>query len=324
LILFAAALFALFLLNSALAQSQGKSVPLSEVADNAVKQSKLTLPGSPAFHLRVSIIETTNPSSEYKADIEEYWVSSDKWRRAIRSPNFSQTLIVSGDRVSEQDKGDYYPWWLSDLVTAIFDPLPMLDQLEKLQARVAEPSGSEHSSSCADLKGKIERAVFCFEGSHGLLKSVFTQRGYVAEFHDFKSFKDKRVARRIIIDPEPGTTIEARIIELTEIQNSAVDDLFAVEQPTPPEGRIESVKVDESVARKLLIGASEIEWPSIGDGLTKGRCAVYIAVDRTGKVREVWPEGCDNPGLEDPLRDQVRKWQFKPASEKGIPVQIEY
>ena len=76
--------------------------------------------------------------------------------------------------------------------------------------------------------------------------------------------------------------------------------MFSVEQPTPPEGRIKSVKVDESVARKLLMGAPEIEWPSVGDGLTKGRCAVYIAVDRTGKVREVWPEGCDNAGLEDP------------------------
>jgi hypothetical protein len=211
---------------------------------------------------------------------------------------------------------------LSDLVTAIFDPLPMLDQLEKLHVQMAEPRGTEHSNTCADLKGKVERAVFCFEGSHGLLQSVFTQRGYVAEFRDFKSFGDKRVARRIVIDPEPGTTIEAKITELTEVQNS-VDDMFAVEQSTAPEGRLKSVKVDDSVVRKLLISGSEIEWPTVGDGLTKGRCAVYIGVDRIGKIREVWPEGCDNPGLEDPLRDQVRKWRFKPASENGAPVQIE-
>ncbi len=231
-------------------------------------------------------------------------------------------LIVNGDKVSEQNKGDYYPWWLNDLVTAIFDPLPMLDQLEKMHVQIAEPNGSERSNSCADLKGKIERAVFCFEGSHGLLQSVFTQRGYVAEYSDFKSFREKRVARRIVIDPEPGTTIEARITELAEIQNST-DDMFAVEQSTPAEARIKSVKVDESFARKLLLGTSEIEWPPVGGGLTQGRCAVYVAVDRTGRVREVWPEGCDNPGLEDPLRDQVRKWQFKPAADNGVPVQIE-
>lgn len=320
--LLARALFAVLLLNSAFAQSQGKSVALSDVAEHAVKQSQLTLPGSPAFHLKVTIVETTNPASEYQANVEEYWTSPDKWRRTIQSPDFSQILVVNGDKVSEQNKGDYYPWWLSDLVTAIFDPLPMLDQLEKMHVQIAEPRGSEHSNSCADLKGKVERAVFCFEGSHGLLQSVFTQRGYVAEFSDFKSFRDKRVSRRIVIDPEPGTTIEARITELTEVQNS-VDDMLVVERSTPPEGRIKSVKVDESVARKLLISGSEIEWPTVGDGLTKGRCAVYISVDRNGKVREVWPEGCDNSGLEDPLRDQVRKWQFKPATENGAPVQIE-
>jgi hypothetical protein len=40
-------------------------------------------------------------------------------------------LIVNGDQVSEEDKGDYFPWWLNDLVTAIFDPVPMLDSLRK-------------------------------------------------------------------------------------------------------------------------------------------------------------------------------------------------
>jgi hypothetical protein len=320
--LFVAALLAMLLLDSPPAKAEEKSVALSEVADHAVKQSKLTLPDSPAFHLKVTVFETSNPGSEYKADIDEYWVSPEKWRRMIQSPDFSQTLIVNGDKVSEQNKGDYYPWWLSDLVSAILDPLPMLEQIEKLNVQMAEPRGSAQSNSCADLKSKIERAVFCFEGSHGLLKSVFTQRGYVAEFNDFKSFKDKRVARRIVIDPEPGTTIEARITELSEFSNSD-DSIFAVQQSTPPEGRIKFVSVDEAVARKLLLSTPTIEWPSVGNGLTKGRCAVYVGVDRTGKIREVWPEGCDNPGLQDPLRDQVRKWEFKPAVENGVPAQIE-
>src|ERR1700693_4034967 len=111
--LFAAALFAILVLNSVLAQSQGKTVALSDVAEHAVKQSQLTLPGSPAFHLKASIVETTNPTSEYQANVEKYWISPAKWRRTIQSPNFSQTLIVNGDKVSEQNKGDYYPWWLS-------------------------------------------------------------------------------------------------------------------------------------------------------------------------------------------------------------------
>jgi hypothetical protein len=84
-----------------------QSVSLAEVAQHAVEQSKLTLTGSTPFHLRAKIVETTNPHSDYKAEIEEYWVSSDKLRRTITSPEFSQTLIVSGDNISEQNSGDY-------------------------------------------------------------------------------------------------------------------------------------------------------------------------------------------------------------------------
>ena len=164
--------------------------------------------------------------------------------------------------------------------------------------------------------------VFCFEGSHGLLSSVFTQIGYVAEFKDFKKFKDQYVARRIVIDPEPGTTIEARITELSDNPEGG-GHLFEIPEPTRLKDRIKSVKVDESTARKLLLTNPEIVWPLVGNGLTKGRCAVYISVDRRGTTREVWPEGCDNPGLQDPLRDQVKKWTFRHAEDGGVPVQIE-
>jgi hypothetical protein len=36
----------------------------------------------------------------YHADIEEYWVAPDKWRRTVKTSNFSQTLIVNGEKTS--------------------------------------------------------------------------------------------------------------------------------------------------------------------------------------------------------------------------------
>jgi len=60
-----------------------------------------------------------------------------------------------GDQISEQNKGDYFPWWLNDLVTAIFDPVPMLDSLKKVNAPMQKPSGSQRSNSCARLQMKV-------------------------------------------------------------------------------------------------------------------------------------------------------------------------
>ncbi len=306
-----------------------KTVPLAEVAQHAVDQSKLTSPGSSPFHLKATIVETTNPDSTYKGEIEEYWISPEKWRRTIASPGFSQTLIVNGDQVSEQDKGDYLPWWLNDLITAMFDPLPILDSLTKLSASMPKPSGSEYSNSCARFQTRVGTPpaensaflVFCFEGSHGLLESATTP-GYEAEFKDYRDFKNKRVARRLVIYPEPGTTIEAKVTELAELTNPD-ESLFAVAQATPPTERIGSISVPEATVRSLSEYTPDILWPSVRSGNTSGVLSMYISVDRSGHVREAWPLNSDNAGLEDPAREQVMKWQFKPAKIHDAPVQIE-
>jgi hypothetical protein len=300
--------------------SDGDKVPLRDVVDRAVAQSKLTVPGGTPFHLKAEIVETTNPSSEYQAKVEIYWISPEKWRRTINAPGFSQTLVVNGSQVYEKDAGDYFPWWLNDLVTAMQDPLPMAEVLKQLNGQMPRPRGGQNSNACADLRS-MEDGVFCFEGSHGLLTSA-NWSGYEAEFEDFKEFSRKRVARLILIDPEPGTTIQSRVTELTEFHGDD-DKMFSTPEMTPPQGRIKSLKVDEATIRRLLPTGSEITWPPIENKPTKGTCGVYISADRAGHVREVWPGGCDNAGLQDGLRETVKKWHLAPAAENGIPVQIE-
>ena len=304
-------------------------VNLSEVAQRAVEQSKLTSAGSTPFHLKAKIVETTNPDSDYKGEVEEYWISPDKFRRTIDSPGFSQTLVVYGDKVFEQNKGDYFPWWLNDLVTAIFDPLPMLDTLKSANASMQKPSGSEHSTNCARLQTKVgippaENSaffVFCFEGSHGLLESAVAP-GYDAQFKDYREFKNKRIARRIVLDPESGTTIEAKVTELNELANPE-EALFGVQQTTPPTERIGRIKIPEQTVRGLSASTPNILWPSVRDGKTSGVLSMYVSVDRSGHVRETWPLNSDNPGLDDSAREQVMKWQFKPAKVHDVPVQTE-
>lgn len=307
----------------------GQTVPLATMAENAVTQSKLTLPGSNSFHLKAHIAEKDSPGSPYKADVEMFWVSPDKWRRTIQSPQFSQTLIVNGAQVSEQDSGDYYPFWLRDLVTAISDPLPMLDSLKQANSRVAKPRGSEQSTSCARFETHVGTPpaqisafyVFCFAGDRGLLKYIVTP-GYQAEFRDYKKFKDKWVARLLVTYPEPGTTLEARIVDLSEL--STVDEsLFKIDHPTPPEQQLKSVVVSNPVLSGMSLQNPPIAWPSVRSGKTSGALSIYVSVDRKGQVRETFPLNSDNAGLDDPVRRQVEKWRFKPAVSNGVPVQTE-
>ena len=148
-------LFSLPALTAVAQEAGDKVVSIAEAADHAVQQSKLTLAGGAPFHLKAHITNAGTPKPEYSADVEEYWVSPDKWRRTVQSADFSQTFIANGDKVSEKLTGDYYPFWLHDLVTALFDPLPMADQLKAMQGQLEIPEDSAKSNSCVNMQFKV-------------------------------------------------------------------------------------------------------------------------------------------------------------------------
>ena len=77
------------------------SVPLGNALTHALEQSALTGPNAAPFHLKVHVFESTNPPSDYRAEIEEYWVSPQQWRRTVESPGLRQTLIVNGSGTSD-------------------------------------------------------------------------------------------------------------------------------------------------------------------------------------------------------------------------------
>jgi hypothetical protein len=318
--------FALLVAVSSLASgSDGYDNEWLSVAVREIQHSQLTLPGSAPFHLKAAIVETTNPRSEYHAQIEEYWVSPEKWRRTIESPSFSQTMVVNGDKVLEKDTGDYFPWWLNDFVTAIFDPLgpvvgPAVAQSGKHTAVPREPNVP---GVCTTIDAPTDRISLCFDFRRDVLVSVFSLKsGYGADFSDFRGFAKKQVPRRIASEPESGTKIEAVISQLDELREPD-EQMFAIEQSTPPQDRIARALIDQKTFRELSLTDTTIDWPLVGGPPLKGNCTVYVSADRSGRVREVWPGGCDNTGLEEPLRSAVRKWRLKTALLNNLPVQVD-
>ena len=156
-----------------------------------------------------------------------------------------------------------------------------------------------------------------------LLTSVFNLgNDYGGEFKNYTGFGKKQIARQIAMDPEPGTTIQATITQLVELRQPD-ETMFAIDKSTPPEERINRLRVTEETLRSLSLTPTEIEWPAAEGGLLTGGCAVYVSAERSGHMREVWPGGCYNNELETPLREMVKKRQLKTAAVNGVPVQVE-
>lgn len=294
----------------------------SDTAKQAVERSQITLPGSRPFHLRAKVVEATNPENDsYNAEIEEYWLAPDKWRRTVKTAEFSQTVIVNGDMVSEQLAGDYYPNWLRTLVNAIFDPGSALQGVDMSKSSDNPRPRSTKFCRRFSFRAGIPPvnnvfSTFCFDG--GLLDSV-NAPGYAAEYKSYEEFAGKNVAREVREYIEPGTELEASIDELSELNNPD-ESLFSPQQST---GQLQTLVVTEEALREMSVTAPAMDWPAIRGGKSSGVLSIYLCIDRNGHVRETYALNSDHPEMSDAARKQVMNWQFKPASGGGTPVQVE-
>jgi len=296
---------------------------IADIPKKATDASRITLPGSHPFILKATVLEATNPSNEqYKAEIEEYWVAPDKWRRTVRTSDFSQTLIVNGEKTTEQLTGDYYPNWLRTIVAGIFDPAAVLQGVDLSRSSDNPVIGGKQvcrrfafMAGIAPVSNKVF-STFCFE--EGLLESV-GEPGYEIRYKNYKGFGGKRVARTISEYIESGTELEAKIYDLTEL-GTPDEAQFAVQQISTP---LQTVRTDEATLRSLALTAPDVVWPTVRSGAEDGTLSLYVCLDRSGRVREIYELNSSNPGLSDVARDQVMKWQFKSAMSHGNRVQVE-
>lgn len=291
--------------------------------------SSLAGPHAQPFHLKLTISEPSNPNSPYQATVEEFWQSPELWQRTIDSPGFRQNAWAKGSDQGEQSNGGYYPLWLRNFVTAATDPIEDVAFWNQVSARIVQTTTSSRgeSTTCARAQFKIGTpsinndafAVICFN-SDGTLSSV-VRPGYDMEFHDAQAFGKKRIAHTYIDYPEPGTKLVGTVDVLEKMETgTSLPNLPNLENRsfTP----VRSAKVSQETFERLA-GQSALVWPPVQSGNTSGKLSMYVSADREGHVREAYPLNSDNAGLQTAARDQLLKWQLKPAVNNGNPVQVE-
>jgi hypothetical protein len=295
---------------------------LAQTADNkdlrpSLVQATLTESGATPFYLQAVITERSDPNE--RVEIEMSWVSPGKWRRRIESSEFSQTLIVNGDKVFEQDSADYIPLAIQTLVTAMVDPKPVLDAVRPGDRVITKANGKadESGKRCFGPNSKM-----CMIGPYGLMESVGAA-GRSVDFMDYQKFKGKRVARILTYRIDPGDSLQAHITTLGELA-SHDEQRFSVAEPTPMQKQIRSAVVPETELRELALQPLEIIWPQVlEDNNTAGETSYYVSLDRLGQVREILPLSVAVERADDSARSQIMKWKFKPLLKEGVAVQAE-
>lgn len=298
------------------ATAQAQQVSGSAASTPIVVQGTLIAPGNSPFQLEATFTEGNDPDPV--GHIEMLWLAPDKWRRTIDADQFSQTLIVNGDKIFEQDSDDYFPVRLNALVTAMVDPKPILDahRPEDRSSTRANGQSLESGVICFDPNKRM-----CVAGRNGLTEIVGTP-GHSISFSRYLNFNGMRIAHLLTDTVGVGELLRAEITELKDLKDPD-ESLFAVAEPTPKEKQIRSVVLSDAEFHGLAINTLEIIWPQVLDGRTVGTAAFYISIDRTGRVREVRPVHTDNERSNDSARNQIMRWKFNPAVKDGFPVQAQ-
>lgn len=275
-------------------------------------QGTLIAPGSPPFHLSAKV------SDGMDATIEMFWVGPDKWRRRIVSDGFAQTVVVNGGKVFEHDSDNYFPVGLHALATAIVDPKPLLDEYKPGGLLLTKANGTS-----------LESGMTCFDQSHAKcvphafgLKETVAVPGHTVDFMDYKPFHGKRIARRIVYTVSIGDFMTSEVTDLEDLKDTD-ENLFAIPSATPREQQIVSATLQEPDLRSLAVEAPEIIWPQALDGSVTGKAHFYIAIDSSGKLRDVLPIDTSNERTNDSAIRQIKRWKFKQAIRDGFPVQSE-
>jgi TonB family protein len=307
-----------------------KSVPLGPGLERALEKSSLTGTGAQPFHLKASVEDSMNPSSDYRAEIDEDWAGPKQWRRTIDSKGFQQTIIVNGNQVSEKNNGDYYPLWLQNFIRAVFEPVPNVQQWESLDAKLTQtilPNG-QRMNGCVGASTEVgtetlKSTVYsdlCLDGN-GML-AFYNSPGYSMEFYDYKRFGKKTVARRYENHPNPGLRLVAQITLLDELKDPNPSS-FAITEPTSPEKRLLPIGIPQSTLERAILHAPPMVWPPVHSGGTSGMLTMYISIDRNGRIREIYPLNSDNAELEEAAREHLLQWRLKQLTVRGNPVQAE-
>ena len=312
----------LLLLPAQLVLAATSKIPVGKLLDQMVQRSTLAEPGAHPFHMKATLTDTKDAKSEFNGTVEELWVSPKKWRRTIKLRDFSQTRIVNGDLVFEENIGDYFPLYDEMLANEIVDPLPQsaIDLFKKLEMEDTTAPGLSEGQCMAekyydDTDGKEQRVLLAYDCKTGLQIYLWSPSCCYGVLTDYHKFHDKQIAFATKDDP-----ISIRIDSLKDLDQPD-EKLFTVTQPTPAIQRITTTQMSEGEARKLLIEEVAIQWPQVTKKPNGTGVEVNLVIGRDGRVKEEWSYFSDD-AIKKAVLSAVQQWKFSPQTIDGVPTQI--
>lgn len=312
---------------SAIGQMRTITVPAGKTLESALKKQVLGQDGGQPFHVVLEIAEAKGTDAQYSATVEETWLAKDNWMRTVRAQGLEQTVIADGSGLHYETAGDYFPLWLHAFVIGMFSPVDVaqwtrgsetIDQKEFSNGGrtvLSEPC-IHHEFMLGDQEKQVNFANLCFTDDRRL--KMVQGPEFAVSFSDYERFGKLEVPRTLSVDAE-GVQLVGRVKVLEAPAAGA--HVAAVPADATAVDPLRWVVVSTAALEKLAGEQIAPTWPAQIPG--SGQFTLWVAVDRTGKVRQVETRNTDLSGFAADMAKTLKGRQWKVPVAEGAPVQVE-
>lgn len=315
--------------TSASAQTPAANTAANDaLLDHMIATNVLTTPGARPFHAILEITSEASSSTDHHGRIEVFWAAPTSYFLKLETPEFGQSLVVSGDKFQELDRGDFYPGWARDFVAALLDPMARAKDLRgHPNAYGDDPMYAYYCIERDDRRNGITDdltfAQICYKKSLGTDVSYTLDFTHYLGLENFSPFHEKSIAHTYHISTRDDTKLQGTLTTLEDWKPDITQ--LTVTNPTEPSSRILTSVVSTATEESLLQSApKDVHWPPVREGRLDGYLIVHAITDRTGQVREASPYNSDDNRELAPFVQQIAmQYKFKPFLVDGTARQME-
>lgn len=297
----------------------------ADAAWKAIGKITLDQPETHPFHLKAAYAPSyeRDRATGHEGTIEIWWQSPELWRRELSAPGFHQVAIFDGKREWQKNEGEYFPEWLLELTNAIMRPMQLEESIFRKRVLSAEVRHLMRQTNIEwEPTNEFDNAQANGKGYLALnddtgLPSYMGGLGFGGNYHDYKKFHDRSIARKVA----SGSIELTATIDVFEDLAAMPDSFFDPKSINPDATPIYTAVLSEEDLRKSLQPGATFTWPTLNDGPFEGVAWTEVVLDRTGSVRELIPPICDNPGVSSAADAGFRSMHFAPILKDGVAVQ---
>ncbi|HEX4020467.1 MAG TPA: energy transducer TonB [Acidobacteriaceae bacterium] len=305
-----------------------------EFFNRAREFSDLEAAGIP-FHLKATFVASGNAEFTGNGTYEEWWLSSDKWRKEATLGNFKYVSIKNADQQVTYTSSSYVPLRVRQAMQyALIRILPSAGQTGKVKLKRAKAGPHvleevEEKSSCNPAAMSQLTCDMRYEFAEDGLLRLQHDNSVTMLYNNLQPLQGRLIPRKILVATMDhlSLTIDITMLETPKAIDGSLFDTKIVPahlKPAIPILEVDIENPDQHIT-KLLKDHMVDPQCTLEPNQQRVDAALGIVgtIDATGKLREPYVYISGGKLLDDASMQAFRQCRFQPPLKDGKSVNVE-